>query len=70
MAKLFHFFPEKLAKGVQDFVYLQKPGYARQFENKFSLRSFALSLQKSGCTRQFENKFSLHAFAPTLQPSK
>ena len=40
----FHFLPEKLAKGVQDFVSLQKTGGARQSENKLSLRSLALSL--------------------------
>ena len=42
---LLYFLPEKLAKGVQDFVSLQKTGGARQSENKLSLRSLALSLQ-------------------------
>jgi len=45
---------------------LQKTGCTRQIENKFSLRSFALSLQKTGCTRQIENNFSLRSFALPL----
>ena len=38
-------------------VFLHKISCTRQFENKFSLRSFALSLHKISCTRQFENSF-------------
>ena len=45
---------------------LHKIGGTRQFENKFSLHSFALSLHKIGGTRQFENKLSLHSFALSL----
>ena len=48
-------------------VFLHKISCTRQFENKFSLRSFALSLHKISCTRQFENKFSLRSFALSLQ---
>ena len=46
---------------------LHKISCIRQFENKFSLRSFALSLHKISCIRQFENKFSLRSFALSLQ---
>ena len=49
-------------------VSLQKIGGTRQFENKFSLRSFAQSLQQIGGTRQFESKLSLRSFAKTLYP--
>ena len=51
---------------MQDFVSLQKPGGARQSENKLSLRSLALSLQKTGGARQSENKFSLRSLALSL----
>jgi len=46
---------------------LQKKSCTRQFENKFSLRSFALSLQKISCTRQFESKLSLRSLALSFQ---
>ena len=49
---------------------LQKKSCTRQFENKFSLRSFALSLQKISCTRQFESKLSLRSLALSLQKIK
>ena len=37
-------------------VFLHKISCTQQFENKFSLRSFALSLHKISCIRQFENR--------------
>ena len=39
-------------------VLLHKLGCIRQFENKISLRSLALTLHKLGCIRQFENKIA------------
>ena len=39
-------------------VLLHKLGCIRQFENKISLRSLALTLHKLDCIRQFENKIS------------
>ena len=39
-------------------VLLHKLGCIRQFENKISLRSLALTLHKLGCIQQFENKIS------------
>ncbi len=47
-------------------VLLHKLGCIRQFENKISLRSLALTLHKLGCIRQFENKISLRSLALTL----
>ena len=42
-------------------VLLHKLGGVRQSENKFSLRSLALTLHKLGGIRQCENKFSLRS---------
>ncbi len=45
---------------------MHKLSCTREFENKFSFHSFALTLHKLSCTREFESELSFLSFALTL----